>query len=128
MARPGAWLGDDRAVSGVSGVGTAPAARVRRPNDVARLLVAATALALIVLVTLQTPDAVAVLDRTVPTVVRDPLRTLLSVASVVASLATLGVLLTVAVDAARHRRAALVQALVAGVLGLALGAIGGARR
>ncbi len=111
-------------MSGGIVVGPAPATRVRRPNDVGRLLLAATGLALLVVLTLQTPDAVAVLDRTVPTVVRDPLRTLLSVASVAASLATLGVLLTVAVDAARHRRAALVQALVAGVLGLGLGAVG----
>ncbi len=124
VARAGTPLGDDRAVSGVSVVGTPPATRVRRPNDVARLLAAASGLALLVLVTLSAPDAVAVLDRTVPTVVRDPLRTLLSVVSVVVSLATLAVLLTVAVDAARHRRAALAQALVAGVLGLVLGAIG----
>jgi len=99
-----------------------PAVRVRRPNDVVRLLTAATALALVVLVTFTSPDAVAALDSTVPTPVRGPLRTLFSLASVVASLATLAVLLTVAVDAARHRRAALVQALVAGVLGLVLGA------
>lgn len=124
MALPGSSLGDDRAVSGGEVVGTAPATRVRRPNDVVQLLLAATALALLVLVTLTSPDAVAMLDRTVPTVARDPLRTVLSVASVVASLATLGVLLTVAVDAARHRRAALAQALVAGVLGLVLGAVG----
>jgi glycosyltransferase 2 family protein len=101
-----------------------PVSRVRRPNDVARLLTAAVGLGLVVLITLTSPDAVTTLHRTVPTVVRDPLRTVLSVASVVASLATLGVLLTVAVDAARHRRAALVQALVAGVLGLGLGAVG----
>ena len=75
---------------------------------------------LIVLLTLTTPDAVDTLDRTVPTVVRDPLHTLFSLASVVASLAMLGVLGTVAVDAARHRRAALVQALAAGLLGQAL--------
>lgn len=123
MARAGAVLGDDRAVSGGSVVGAAPAARVRRPNDVVQLLAAAAGLAAIVLVTLQTPDAVATLDRTVPTAVRDPLRTLVSLASVAASLANLAVLLTVAVDAARHRRAALAQALVAGVLGLVLGAV-----
>ncbi|MBN1092869.1 flippase-like domain-containing protein [Blastococcus sp. TML/M2B] len=75
------------------------------------------------MLTLTTPDAVDTLDRTVPTVVRDPLRTLFSVASVAASLAVLAVLATVAVDAARHRRAALVQALVAGLLGLLLGAV-----
>ena len=107
---------------GGSGTAHPPVTRVRRPNDLVQLLAAAVGLGLIVLLTLQTPDAVATLDRTVPTVARDPLRTVLSVASVAASLATLGVLLTVAVDAARHRRAALVQALVAGVLGLALGA------
>ncbi len=101
-----------------------PAPRVRRPNDVAQLLTAAAALGLIVLVTLTSPDAVDMLDRTVPTVLRDPLRTLFSLASVGASLALLGVLGTVAVDAARHRRAALLQALAAGLLGLALGALG----
>lgn len=101
----------------------APVTRVRRPKDVAELLAAATALALVVTVTLTTPDVVATLDRAVPTVVRDPLRTLLSVASVVASLANLAVLVTVAVDAARHRRAALLQALAAGAVGLVLGAV-----
>ncbi|SDG02663.1 conserved hypothetical protein [Blastococcus aurantiacus] len=100
-----------------------PVTRVRRPNDLVQLLTTAAGLGVIVLLTLQTPDAVATLDRTVPTVVRDPLRALFSLASVVSSLATLAVLLTVAVDAARHRRAALAQALVAGVLGLGLGAV-----
>ncbi len=111
-------------MSGDGGAVRVPAARVRRPNDVAQLLAAVAGLALVVLVTLTTPDAVATLDRTVPTVVRDPLETVLSIASVISSLAVLGVLLTVAIDAARHRRAALLQALVAGLLGLGLGALG----
>jgi glycosyltransferase 2 family protein len=123
VVRPGTSLGDDRAVSGGSVVVAAPATRVRRPKDVAELLAAAAALALVITATLTMPDLVATLDGAVPTVVRDPLRTLFSVASVVASLANLALLLTVAVDAARHRRAALLQALVAGLLGLVLGAV-----
>lgn len=125
MRHGSARLGDDRAVSGGSSEAVrTPVLRVRRPNDVVQLVTAVVALALLVLVTVTTPDAVDTLDRTVPTVVRDPLRTVFSVASVVSSLALLAVLVTVAIDAARHRAAALVQALAAGVLGLVLGAVG----
>ncbi len=98
--------------------------RVRRPTDVVQLLAAAAGLALVVLVTVMTPDAVDALDGAVPTVVRDPLLAVLSVASVVSSLAVLALLVTVAVDAARHRRAALLQASAAGLLGVLLGAVG----
>ncbi len=112
-------------MTGGEGGGARPAPpRVRRPTDAAGLLAALAALALAVLAAVWTPDAVATLDRTVPTVTRDPLRTLFSLASVAASLATLAVLVTVAIDAARHRRGALRRALAAGVLGLALGAAG----
>ncbi|SDF41017.1 conserved hypothetical protein [Blastococcus fimeti] len=108
---------------GRTGGAELPALRVRRPNDVVQLLMAAAGLGLILLLTFTTPDAVDMLDGAVPTVVRDPLRTVFSLASVAASLAVLGVLGTVAVDAARHRRAALLQALAAGLLGLVLGAL-----
>lgn len=111
-------------MSGDGGAVGTRAVRVRRPGDVAQLLTALAGLVLLVLLTLATPDAVATLDRTVPTVLRDPLRTVLSVLSVASSLAVLAVLVTVAIDAARHRRAALRHALVAGLLGLALGAAG----
>ncbi|MGY1753508.1 lysylphosphatidylglycerol synthase transmembrane domain-containing protein [Blastococcus sp. SYSU D01042] len=111
-------------MSGDGGGARTPADRVRRPNDVVQLVTAAAGLALLVLVTLTTPDAVATLDRTVPTVLRDPLRTVFSLLSVASSLAVLAVLVTVAVDAARHRRAALRHALLAGLLGLGLGAAG----
>ncbi|MGY2129536.1 lysylphosphatidylglycerol synthase domain-containing protein [Blastococcus sp. SYSU DS0617] len=98
--------------------------RVRRPTDVVQLLTAMAGLALVVMATVMTPDAVDALDGAVPTVDGGFPRTLVSVASVVASLAILAVLVTVAVDAARHRRAALVQGLAAGLLGLVLGAVG----
>lgn len=98
--------------------------RVRRPSDVVRLIAAVAALALLVLVTVTVPGPVVLLDDAVPTVVRDAVRTVFSVAAVVASLALLGVLLTVAVDAARHRRAALLHGVAAGLLGLGLGALG----
>ncbi|SOD97977.1 lysylphosphatidylglycerol synthase transmembrane domain-containing protein [Blastococcus haudaquaticus] len=96
--------------------------RVRRPNDVAGLATAAAALAVLVLAAVQAPEAVGAVVGVVPAVAGDPLRTVFSVASAVASLALLGVLLTVAVDAARHRRTALLHALVALVLGLVTGA------
>ncbi|MCA0145081.1 YbhN family protein [Blastococcus sp. LR1] len=105
-----------------AGGGVAP--RVRRPNDVVRLVAAAAGLALVLLATLLTPDAASALVEAVPTVQRDPLRTALSVVSVVASLAVLVVLVIVAVDAARHRRTALVHALVALAIGLPLAAAG----
>ncbi|RBY86656.1 hypothetical protein DQ244_18415 [Blastococcus sp. TBT05-19] len=97
---------------------------MRRPADVLRLLAAGAGLALVLLATLLTPDAAAALAEAVPLVQREPLRSVVAVASVVASLAVLVVLLTVAVDAARHRRTALVHALVGLSLGLPLAAAG----
>src|SRR4051794_15489451 len=119
---------DDGAVTGAAGAGPLPRSsgrRVRRPSDVGRLVAAVTGLVLIVLATVRAPDAVGSVVHAVPTVDRDPVRAVVSVASVVASLAVLGVLLTVAVDAARNRRTALLQALAALALGLVLGAAGG---
>jgi uncharacterized membrane protein YbhN (UPF0104 family) len=98
--------------------------RVRRLSDVLRLGAAGTGLVLIVIAAVRAPDAVGAVVRAVPTVDRDPLRAVFSVASVVASLGVLGVLLTVAVDAARNRRTALLQGLVALAVGLVLGATG----
>ena len=65
------------------------APRVRRPADVGQLLAAVAGLAVVVLLTVTMSDAVDALDRAVPVVVRDPLRAVLSVASVVSSLAVL---------------------------------------
>ena len=78
--------------------------RVRRPDDLVRLGSAAAALVLLVLATVRAPDVVGALVGVVPTVDGEPLRAVVSVASAVASLVLLGVLITVAVDAARHRR------------------------
>ncbi|RBY87775.1 lysylphosphatidylglycerol synthase domain-containing protein [Blastococcus sp. TF02A-30] len=103
---------------------TRSAPRVRRPSDVLQLGVSVTGLLLVVLAAAQAPDAVDSLVDAVPVVRRDPVRAVLSAASVAASLAVLAVLLTVAVDAARQRRAAALQAVAAGLLGLLLGAVG----
>jgi glycosyltransferase 2 family protein len=114
-------------VTGAGG-GALPAAgsrqRVRRPNDVVQLGTAAAALVLLVLATVRAPDVVGSIVGVVPTVDGDPLRAVFSVASVIGSLALLGVLLTVAVDAARHRRTALLHGLVALLVGLVLGVAG----
>ena len=108
--------------------GSAPAPgsrrRVRRPNDAVQLGTAAATLVLLVLATVRAPDVVGAVVGVVPTVDGEPLRAVISVVSAIASLALLGVLVTVAVDAARHRRTALLQALAALVLGLVLGVAG----
>lgn len=97
---------------------------MRRPDDVVRLVAATAALLLVVLATVRTPDTVESVARVVPTVAGDPLRAVLAIASVVASLGLLVVLVTVAVDAARNRRTALLQGVVALVAGLVLAAAG----
>jgi glycosyltransferase 2 family protein len=96
-----------------------PRPRIRRPLDVARLLLSAAALTGLVLV--------AVLDRglllasaRLPAVRSGVPQTLLSVANVAASFAVLGVLLAMVIEALRWRRLALTSAALAcglGVLG-----------
>ncbi|MGY2083986.1 lysylphosphatidylglycerol synthase domain-containing protein [Blastococcus sp. SYSU DS0539] len=101
-----------------------PGSRVRRPADVVRLGAGAIGLALLVLATVAVPDAVRAVAGVLPTVGGDTLRPVFSVVSVVASLGLLGVLLTVAVDAARQRRAALLQGVAGALIGLVLAAVG----
>lgn len=78
----------------------APGQRVRRPSDVLRLVAAATGFLLVMVATLRAPDMSGAVVGVVPTVDRGALRAVFSIASVVASFGVLGVLLTVAIDAA----------------------------
>jgi uncharacterized membrane protein YbhN (UPF0104 family) len=98
-----------------------PRSRVRRPLDGARLLVAAAALAALLAWAVLDPDLVKIGVRLVPAAVQGLPRTVLSVATVLTSVAVLAVLFGIAVDAVRLRR----FALTTGVLSCALGVLAG---
>jgi uncharacterized protein (TIRG00374 family) len=99
-----------------------PRARVRRLSDVARLLATVGGLAVFALLAALLPGAVAATASAVPAVVRGVPRVALSVANVVASLAVLGVLVAVAIDALRLRRFAFTSATLACAVGIGLAA------
>lgn len=98
-----------------------PRPRIRRPADIARLAASVAALAGLVLLSVLDPALLAASGRAVPTALTGLPRAALSVLNVLASLAVIGVLLAVAVDALRSRRFALTSAALACVLGLLLG-------
>lgn len=98
---------------------TGPAGRLRRPSDVARLVAVLLGLLVLAPAVLATHPVDAATDLLPEQFATVP-RTLLSIANGVASLAVLAVLVTVAVDALRTRRAAFVAAAVACGLGLGL--------
>ncbi len=95
-----------------------PQPRTRRPMDVARLALAAVALAWLVVLAALDPDLLAGSNRLVPDAARGLPRALLAVADVATSLGALTVLIVLAVDAARWRRSALTSAAAACVLGV----------
>jgi len=97
--------------------------RIRRPLDVARLLVAAVGLIGLVVLAVLDPGWLRAAARLVPTALTGVPRSVLSVANVIASFAVLAVLLAIAVDALRLRRFALTSAGVACALGV-LGGLG----
>ncbi|WP_139173701.1 lysylphosphatidylglycerol synthase domain-containing protein [Geodermatophilus telluris] len=94
-----------------------PRARVRRPSDVARLAATLGLLAALGALSALLPAAAGT---TVPDGVRGLPRAVLSAANALASLAVLGVLAAVVVDALRHRRGALLPAAAACALGAGL--------
>ena len=96
---------------------------MRRPSDVVGLVAAAAGLGLVVLVGVEAPDAVDQVAGPLLVVDRGPVRAFFAVASVVASMAVLALLVVVALDAARHRRGALRRGLAAALLGLLLAAL-----
>ncbi len=95
-----------------------PQPRTRRPMDVARLALAAVALAWLVVLAALDPDLLAGSNHLVPDAARGLPRALLAVADVATSLGALTVLIVLAVDAARWRRSALTSAAAACVLGV----------
>lgn len=95
--------------------------RIRRPLDVARLLVAAVGLIGLVVLAVLDPGWLRAAARLVPTALTGVPRSVLSVANVIASFAVLAVLLAIAVDALRLRRFALTSAGVACALGVLSG-------
>ncbi|MGY1772740.1 lysylphosphatidylglycerol synthase domain-containing protein [Blastococcus sp. SYSU D00813] len=97
--------------------------RVRRPSDLVRLGGALAGLVLLVVGALLAPDVAEDVADAVPSATAGPFRVLLSIASVAASLGTLGVLAAVVVDAARSRRRALLTAVLACVVALVLAAV-----
>ena len=109
-------------LAGAEGLGSFwPRPRVRRPLDVARLLVATAALTALVVLVVLDPGLVHASAGVAPAAVRGLPRTVLSVANVVTSFAVLAVLLAIAVDAVRLHRFALPSAALACVLGVLAG-------
>jgi uncharacterized membrane protein YbhN (UPF0104 family) len=98
-----------------------PRPRIRRPLDVARLLLATIALTALLVVAVLDPDLLQAGTRVVPAAVQGLPRAVLSVANVLTSFAVLAVLLAIAVDAVRLHRFALPSA----ALGCALGVLSG---
>lgn len=90
-----------------------PRTRIRRPLDVARLPVAVSILLALLLLALLDADALRWVADLLPVVPDGAARVLLSAANVAASLAVIGVLVTVAVDVLNSRRFAFVSALSA---------------
>ncbi|HEY4624623.1 MAG TPA: hypothetical protein VIH01_01315, partial [Blastococcus sp.] len=98
-----------------------PRPRIRRPADIARLVASAAALAGLVLLSFFDPALLSAAGRAVPTALTGLPRAALSVLNVLASLAVIGVLLAVVVDALRSRRFALTSAALACAVGLLIG-------
>ena len=97
-----------------------PRPRVRRPLDVAWLLLSAGGLAGVAVLAALAPSGLAASARLIPTATAGLPRTLFSVANVIASFAVLCVLVAISVDALRWRRFALTSAALACVAGLLL--------
>jgi uncharacterized membrane protein YbhN (UPF0104 family)/tRNA A-37 threonylcarbamoyl transferase component Bud32 len=102
-----------------------PRVRIRRPFDVARLLVAAAVLAALLVLAMADLEVLRSLSRLIPTVLSGLPRAVLSVVNVILSVALFGALTAITVDAYRSRRLALTSAglacLSGGLLAYALG-------
>ena len=98
-----------------------PADRVRRPLDVARLSVAVTGLAGLVLLAVGAPDLTQSLAGLVPVVRSGVARGVLAVVNAAVSVAVFGVLAGILVDALRSRRFSLTCAALACAVGGAAG-------
>jgi glycosyltransferase 2 family protein len=95
-----------------------PRPRVRRALDGVRLVVSAAALAGLVALAAAAPDGLAASADLLPGTVTGLVRTLVSVANVVASFAVLCLLVAIVVDAVRWRRFALTSAILASLVAL----------
>ncbi len=98
-----------------------PRPRIRRPADSARLVLSAVAVVALVSLAIADPALLATAARLVPGGLTGLPRTLLSVLNVITSLAVLGVLLVLIVDALRSRRFAMTSAVLACALGILAG-------
>lgn len=97
--------------------------RIRRPSDVARLVLAGALLAALVALAALEPSALQSADGVIPTARTGLLRSALHVGNVAASLATLAVLLAAGVEALRLRPFAALSAVVAAAVGTAGGLV-----
>ncbi len=100
-----------------------PKARIRRPLDVARLTFALGAVVVLLVLAIFDAGLLQAVAGWIPIASSGMGRTVLSIANVIASMATIGVLVAIAVDAVRVRRFSLISASLAGVLGV-LGGVG----
>lgn len=98
-----------------------PSPRIRRPADIARLLLSTAGVVVLVVVAVVEPAFLAATARLVTTGSTGPPRTALSVLTVVTSLGVLCVLLVLIVDAVRSRRFALTSAAIACAIGVLAG-------
>ncbi|MCW2742335.1 MAG: hypothetical protein JWR45_2757 [Blastococcus sp.] len=98
-----------------------PRPRIRRPVDVARLVLVVAALACLLALAVSEPDLLSAAARLVPTALTGLPQVVLSIANVLASLAVIAILVAIVFDAVRSRPFGLTSAALACVVGMLTG-------